>query len=146
MTLECTAARDRPGKTEPPASAQSVFCSSSQPPQDCCEEMNPDRLKNCVTPPAQYPQPVALNKSLHSRGGEGGGDGLPPSAINRGASLQHVPKILSNNVWIQAVPCPGHKILSRTLLASLLNWDSSTNPLCEGRRKRTSVKLVGGLP
>lgn len=35
--LECTAAGDRPGKTEPPASAQSLL-SSSQPPQDCCKE------------------------------------------------------------------------------------------------------------
>lgn len=51
LTLECTAARDRPGKTEPPASAQSVLC-SSQPPEDCCEEMNPDRLKNCAAPPS----------------------------------------------------------------------------------------------
>lgn len=53
MTLECTAARDRPGKTDPPASAQSVLC-SSQPPQDRCEEKNLEKLKTVGLPAAVH--------------------------------------------------------------------------------------------
>lgn len=48
-TLECTAAGDRPGKTEPPASARNLLC-SSQPPQGCCKERNLERLRTVRSP------------------------------------------------------------------------------------------------